>query len=82
MERSPEPTRTVLVTTTGGGLSEQQVYQCSGGAQAVRSINAVDPQGSGTAVSFYNVRCATAFCQRVSKVPDPLPEFRISHYLL
>lgn len=81
LEPSPEPTRTVLVLTTGGPLSEQQVMQCAGGAQAVRAITAMDTQGSCTAVSFYDLRSAAAFHDRVCKVSTVLQAFCISPLL-
>lgn len=72
LEASPQPTRTVLVLTPGGGFTEQQIMQISGGSQTVRAINALDPYGACTAVSFHDVRSATAFRDRVSKVQsDP-----------
>lgn len=73
LEPSPEPTRTVLVLTTGSGLSEQQIMQASCGAQSVRAISALDPHGACTAVSFHDVRSAAAFCDRISKVQSDPP---------
>ena len=69
---SPQPTRSVVtIARAGTCLSESRlrhVGTLGGGNGSMRAVTAVDPHGSCSVSSFYDVRGAVAFFDAITKV--------------
>ena len=69
---SPQPTRSVVtIARAGACLAESRLRHVIGNNGSVRAITSLDPHGSCSVVSFFDVRSAVTFFDAMTKVRQP-----------